>query len=338
MKATIRRTASRTFTDPRQGELRRARITCEIRRRLPVRSRTLFATSNRAAVSVPSPFGQITFNALGDLLLGLPLVTGGARVDNPQQICDRKLQLFRQRQLPRHAATDAHRRVALRIQLAAVDAEDRANIYDPATGRLVQVGTNGVPRSGYRTPTRTTSRRASGWPGPLAKRATVVRGGYGVYYDQSPLAPGEALYFNAPFFDFNFFFSLPGLPLTIFNPFPFLTRANCRSRPSRFSATSARVHAALESEACSDSSATKSWPRSLTSDRKARSCSPRATSISRRPALARLPMSCVLIHFRRDHPTGIAREFQLQRFRRACSSGWRSVSRCSALTPMVQVD
>jgi hypothetical protein len=47
-----------------------------------------------------------------------------------------------------------------------------------------------------------------------------VRAGYGVYYDQSALAPGEGLYFNPPFFDFNLFFSLPGLPLTLNDPFP----------------------------------------------------------------------------------------------------------------------
>ena len=49
---------------------------------------------------------------------------------------------------------------------------------------------------------------------------TVIRGGYGVYYDQSPFAPAEALYFNSPYFDNNIFFSLPGLPLTLNDPFP----------------------------------------------------------------------------------------------------------------------
>jgi hypothetical protein len=48
----------------------------------------------------------------------------------------------------------------------------------------------------------------------------VLRGGYGVYYDQSPLAPGEALYFNAPYFNLNYYFPLPGLPLELSNPFP----------------------------------------------------------------------------------------------------------------------
>ena len=48
----------------------------------------------------------------------------------------------------------------------------------------------------------------------------MLRAGYGIYYDTSPLAPGEALYFNRPFFDFNLFFPLPGLPLTLADPFP----------------------------------------------------------------------------------------------------------------------
>jgi hypothetical protein len=47
-----------------------------------------------------------------------------------------------------------------------------------------------------------------------------LRAGYGLYYDQSALAPSEGLYFNPPFFNFNLYFSLPGLPLTLNNPFP----------------------------------------------------------------------------------------------------------------------
>ena len=50
---------------------------------------------------------------------------------------------------------------------------------------------------------------------------TVVRAGYGVYYDQSALAPGEALYFNSPYFRLStFLFSYRDLPLTVNNPFP----------------------------------------------------------------------------------------------------------------------
>jgi hypothetical protein len=101
-----------------------------------------------------------------------------------------------------------------------VDKQDRATIYDVATRSLVPVGTNGVPRSGF-DPDRNNFAPRVGFAWTLGDdQATVLRGGYGVYYDQSPLAPAEALYFNSPFFDNNIFFSLPGLPLTLSNPFP----------------------------------------------------------------------------------------------------------------------
>jgi hypothetical protein len=101
-----------------------------------------------------------------------------------------------------------------------VDPEDRANLYDPVTRSLVRVGTAGVPRSGYEGDKNNFAPRVGfAWTiGPGGK--TVVRAGYGVYFDQPALAPSEGLYFNQPFFDFKLFFSLPGLPLTLSDPFP----------------------------------------------------------------------------------------------------------------------
>ena len=64
-----------------------------------------------------------------------------------------------------------------------------------------------MPRGGYEV--RQKQLRAASWTGldhwSMQERPSV-RAGYGIYYDTSPLAPGEALYFNRPYFDFNLFF------------------------------------------------------------------------------------------------------------------------------------
>ncbi|MDQ5844912.1 MAG: TonB-dependent receptor, partial [Acidobacteriota bacterium] len=166
-----------------------------------------------------SPFAY-TGVALADLLLGLPLVTGGARVDNPQHLRAESYHFF---------VNDSWR-VKRNLTLSAglryeynsppVDVTDRANLYDASTRSLVQVGTGGMPRSGYESDKNNFAPRVGlAWTLGDNER-TVLRAGYGLYYDTSPLAPGEALYFNRPFFDFNLFFPLPFLPLTLSDPFP----------------------------------------------------------------------------------------------------------------------
>jgi len=167
-----------------------------------------------------SPFGQITGNALGDLLIGFPFLTSVARVDNPQHIRTQSYNFFVNDSW--RARSDLTLTAGLRYEYNTppVDADDRANVYDVNSGTLVQVGTNGVPRSGFHADKNNFAPRV-GFAWTVGDdQKTVLRGGYGVYYDQSPLAPAEALYFNAPYFDNNLFFSLPGLPLTLTNPFP----------------------------------------------------------------------------------------------------------------------
>ncbi|HEV2882448.1 MAG TPA: TonB-dependent receptor [Pyrinomonadaceae bacterium] len=162
----------------------------------------------------------LTGNALADLLLGFPALTGGARLDNHQHLRGESYALYFNdsfRVTPRLTVS-----AGLRYEYNSppVDAEDRANLYDPATRTISRVGTNNVPRSGY-TSDRNNFAPRVGLAYTLNETGTtVVRGGYGVYYDQPALAPGEGLYFNAPYFDFNLYFSLEGLPLTVNNPFP----------------------------------------------------------------------------------------------------------------------
>ncbi|HEX5966226.1 MAG TPA: TonB-dependent receptor, partial [Pyrinomonadaceae bacterium] len=165
-----------------------------------------------------SPFFQLTGNALADMLFGFPLLTSVARVDNPQQIRTESYNFFLNdswRVTPRLTLT-----AGLRYEYNSppVDAEDRARVFDLQTRNIVTVGTNGVPRSGFDADKNNFAPRVGfAWS---IRESTVLRGGYGIYYDQSPLAPAESLYFNSPLFDNNIFFSLPGLPLTLSDPFP----------------------------------------------------------------------------------------------------------------------
>jgi hypothetical protein len=166
-----------------------------------------------------TPFAY-TGNALADLLLGLPTVTGGARVDNAQHLRAESYHFF----------FNDNFRVRRNLMISAglryeynsppVDSQDRANLYDVATRSLVPVGTAGMPRAGYESDKNNFAPRL-GLAWTLNEtHTTVLRAGYGIYYDTSPLAPGEALYFNRPFFDFNLFFPLPGFPLSVSDPFP----------------------------------------------------------------------------------------------------------------------
>ena len=190
-----------------------------------VQSRGLLMFSN-AAITGDVLFDLLlgfplrTGNALADLLRGRPLRTGGAVLDNPQRLRTESYNFF----------VHDNFRIRQNLTLSAglryeytsppVDADDHANVYDPATQSLVQVGTSGIPRAAYGADKNNWAPRVGlAWT-PTADGRTVLRGGYGIYYSQSPLAPGEGLYFSPPFFDFNLFFPLPGLPLTLSDPFP----------------------------------------------------------------------------------------------------------------------
>jgi hypothetical protein len=162
----------------------------------------------------------LTGNALADLLLGAPFITGGARLDNAQHLRTNSYNFFVNDSLRLTPRLTLSAGLRYEYNSPSVDAEDRANIYDPQTQSLVAAGTSNMPRSGYRSDKNNFAPRV-GLAWTLGREGrTVLRAGYGVYYDQSALAPGEALYFNAPYFDFNLYFSLPGLPLALSDPFP----------------------------------------------------------------------------------------------------------------------
>ncbi|HKX28680.1 MAG TPA: TonB-dependent receptor [Blastocatellia bacterium] len=164
--------------------------------------------------------GAFTRNPLADLLLGLITFSSSARIDNYQHLRTRSYNAF---------ANDSWRvtpRLTLNAGLRyeyntpAVDADDRVALFDPATNSLGLVGQGGLPRSGY-NPDRNNLAPRVGLAWTLDRAAnTVLRASYGIFYDQSALAPGEALYFNPPFYELNFNFPTAQSILTLQNPFP----------------------------------------------------------------------------------------------------------------------
>jgi hypothetical protein len=160
-----------------------------------------------------------TGNALADLLLGLPTATVGATLDNPQNLRASSYNAFIQDSLELSPTVTVSAGVRYELNMPPVDADNRVNLYDPSTGTIVSVGQGDMPRAGYEADKNNFAPRLGvAW---TARESTVVRGGYGVSYDQAALAPNEFLYFNPPYFNLNTYFTIPGLYLlTLSDPFP----------------------------------------------------------------------------------------------------------------------
>ena len=100
-----------------------------------------------------------------------------------------------------------------------MDAFDRANVYDAVSQSLRHVGADGIPRGGYQ-PDRNNFAPRVGIAWTPGQRRTVLRAGYGIYYDQGSLATGEGLYFNAPYYVSRLYYTSQQYPLSLSNPFP----------------------------------------------------------------------------------------------------------------------
>ena len=177
--------------------------------------------------------GAYTQNPLADLLLGLPTFTGGAVSDNPQALRTGNTSFFI------HDAWKVGRNLTLNLGLRyeyatpAHDAKDAAYVYDPDVFSVVPVGQNGVPRGGFESDKNNFAPRVGMAWSPFGSRRTVIRAGYGIHHNSSPLAPGQGIYFNPPLFNFQLFFpSQQGGPITIDNPWP--ARLQAPVPPSAF--------------------------------------------------------------------------------------------------------
>jgi hypothetical protein len=165
--------------------------------------------------------GLLLGNSLEEMLLGAPTESGGATMNNPEHLRTHSVDFF---------ANDTWRvRPDLTVTLGlryeynspGVDAANRANVYNPATGTLAAVGMNGFPRAGYNADLNNIAPQIGLAWSPGANGKTVIRAAYGIHYDQSSLATGEGLYFSAPYYNLNVYYPIQGLyNLSLANPFP----------------------------------------------------------------------------------------------------------------------
>ncbi len=163
--------------------------------------------------------GLMTGNALEELLLGLPSVTGVANIDNAQHLRTHSFYGFLEDAWRVRPGLTISTGLRYEYNSPPVDAFDRANLYDPATRALVPAGTKGMPRGGY-APDRNNWAPRIGIAWSPGRGRTVIRAGYGIYYDQGSLATGEGLYFNAPYYVSRLYYTSQQYPLSLANPFP----------------------------------------------------------------------------------------------------------------------
>jgi hypothetical protein len=164
--------------------------------------------------------GAFTGSPLADLLMGLPTFTTLARLDNPQRLRTEYYAAFLQDGIRLRPDLTLTAGLRYEVNSPPVDAGDRATLYDPVSHALLPVGTGGLPRSGYTSDRNNWAPRVGiAWTADRSAQ-TVVRGAYGIRYNQPALAPSEGLYFNAPYFNYAAYFTSPAGLVTLSDPFP----------------------------------------------------------------------------------------------------------------------
>ncbi len=162
--------------------------------------------------------GAITGSGIQDLLMGYPSFAIHSQFDNPQTLRATAYNGYVQddwKILPRLTLN-----LGLRYEYnhPPTDPRDRMSIFDLRTGTVVNVGSNGISRSGIQPDRNNFAPRVGFAWSPAEKLA--VRGGYGIYYDSGMLVVNSSLYFNPPYFGVYAFFPSQNGLLTLADPFP----------------------------------------------------------------------------------------------------------------------
>ncbi len=164
--------------------------------------------------------GAFTQNPLADLLLGLITYSSSAKVDNHQHLRTNSYNTFVNDSWRVRPRLTLNAGVRYEYNTPAVDAQNRVALFDTTAKSVVPVGTGSMPRAGYEGDKNNIAPRVGlAWTLDSSEN-TVLRASYGIFYDQSALAPGEALYFNPPYYELNFNLPTQTSLVTLQNPFP----------------------------------------------------------------------------------------------------------------------
>lgn len=164
--------------------------------------------------------GAVTGSGFADLLLGYPSFSLLGINNNRQALRTWAVDGFAQDEWRLSARVTASAGLRYEFNAPPTDADNRMRVFDVARLALVDVGQNGVPASGLeRDFNNFAPRTGISWD-VTGHGTSIVRGGYGIFYDSGTLIENSALYFNPPYYTLQLFFPTAASPLRIENPFP----------------------------------------------------------------------------------------------------------------------
>ncbi len=162
--------------------------------------------------------GYISGSGISDLLLGLPSFGLQSQADNPITMRSTAYDGYFHDDWKILPNLTLNLGLRYEYNTPPVDPTNRMSAFSLTTGKVVEVGTEGVSRSGIRPDYTNFAPRAGVAWSPA--RDFVLRAGYGIYYDSGYFEVNSAQYFNPPQFNLRVFFPSASSLLTLANPFP----------------------------------------------------------------------------------------------------------------------
>jgi Carboxypeptidase regulatory-like domain/TonB dependent receptor len=161
--------------------------------------------------------GALTGSGIGDLLVGLPTLGIQSHYTGPQTQRAKAWSSYFQDDWKVTRNLTLNLGIRYEYDTPPTDPTNRMATFNFADGKSEQVGTHGLSRSGtVSAPHNFAPRVGFAWS---PQKDTVVRGGYGLYYDSGMFVVNSSLYFNPPFFTVSVFFPSQTSLITLANPF-----------------------------------------------------------------------------------------------------------------------